>query len=166
MSVEALLQGGSVGLFLGTQALGLSVWLTLAVVNNGQAFRSSVGAVGVTMAMAPLHQNPTIDTPLLRRAVRSPRLHRLALLVVLALQVVAAVVAWAGSYQLILGEGLSAARPWLNLALSGFSSFVFAMLLGGLWFGYWIRQEGLQLTHLVLSVWALLAFALFNLQWA
>ena len=41
-----------------------------------------------------------------------------------------------------------------------------ALLQGGLWFGYWIRLEGLQLTHLVLSVWALLAFALFNLQWA
>lgn len=166
MSVEAFLPGGSAGLFLGTQALGLSVWLTLAVVNNGQAFRSSVGAVGATMAMAPLHQSPAIDTPLLRRAVRSPRLHQFALLVVLVLQIVAAVAAWVGSYQLVLGDGLAVARPWLNLALSGFSAFVFAMLLGGLWFGYWIRQEGLQLTHLVLSAWALLAFALFNLQWA
>ncbi|NWC92832.1 MULTISPECIES: DUF2165 family protein [unclassified Pseudomonas] len=166
MSVDALLPGGSTGLFLGTQALGLSVWLTVAVLNNGQAFRSSVGAVGATMAMAPLHQAPAIDTPLLRRAVRSPRLHQWALLIVLALQVVAAVAAWAGSYQLVLGDGLAAARPWLNLALSGFSAFVFTMLLGGLWFGYWIRQEGLQLTHLVLLVWALLAFALFNQQGA
>jgi predicted small integral membrane protein len=166
MSVELWLPGGTAGLFLITQALGLSVWLTLAVVNNLQAFRSSVGAVGATMAMAPLHQAPAIDIPLLRRAVRSHHLHQLALVIVLALQVIAAVAAWTGSYQLVLGDGLSAARPWLNLALSGFSAFVFAMLLGGLWFGYWIRQEGLQLTHLVLAIWALSAFALFNLQWA
>ncbi len=32
------------------------------------------------------------------------------------------------------------------------------MLLGGLWFGYWIRQEGLQLTHLLLVVWVLANF--------
>lgn len=50
MSVELWLPGGTAGLFLITQALGLSVWLTLAVVNNLQAFRSSVGAVGATMA--------------------------------------------------------------------------------------------------------------------
>lgn len=39
------------------------------------------------------------------------------------------------------------------------------MLLGGLWFGYWIRQEGLQLTHLALVVWVVLSFMVFNLQW-
>ncbi|MCL8040922.1 DUF2165 domain-containing protein, partial [Pseudomonas aeruginosa] len=49
--------------------------------------------------------------------------------------------------------GLEAARPWLNLALSAALGFLFGMLLGGLWFGYWIRQEGLQLTHLLLVVW-------------
>lgn len=165
MNVEALLAGNSMGLFLIVQALGLSLWLSIAVLNNWQAFRSSVGAVGATMAMEPLRQNPAIEIPLLTRAVRSARLHQLALLVVLALQVVAALAAWTGSYQLILGGGLLAARPWLNLALSGFSAFVFAMLLGGLWFGYWIRQEGLQLTHLVLSIWAVVAFVLFNNSW-
>ncbi len=162
MSVEALVAGNPLGIFMAVQALGLSLWLSIAVLNNWQAFRSSVGAVGATMAMEPLRQSPAVDIPLLVRAVRSPRLHQLALLLVLALQLAAALAAWAGSYHLILGDGLVLARPWLNLALSAFSAFVFAMLLGGLWFGYWIRQEGLQLTHLVLSVWALLAFFLFN----
>lgn len=165
MTVEAWVLGHSMLVFLGVQAVGLSLWLSIAVLNNWQAFRSSVGAVGATMAMEPLRQSPAIEIPLLVRAVRSPRLHQLALLVVLALQVVAALAAWTGSYQLILGDGLLSARPWLNLALSAFSAFVFAMLLGGLWFGYWIRQEGLQLTHLVLSIWAVLAFFLFNHSW-
>ncbi|MCF4989867.1 DUF2165 family protein [Pseudomonas gessardii] len=39
------------------------------------------------------------------------------------------------------------------------------MLLAGLWFGYWIRQEGLQLTHLLLVVWMLLGFVVLNLRW-
>ncbi|MNR42746.1 hypothetical protein D3C85_1612890 [compost metagenome] len=85
---------------------------------------------------------------------------------VLVLQVVAAVAALIGTYVLLIGTGLEPARPWLNLALSAFLGFSFAMLLGGLWFGYWIRQEGLQLTHLVLVLWALLAFVVFNVQWA
>lgn len=38
-------------------------------------------------------------------------------------------------------------------ALTGFtliSSLWLSMMIAGLWFGYWIRQEGLQLTHIAL----------------
>ncbi|MEN5201266.1 DUF2165 family protein [Pseudomonas wadenswilerensis] len=156
----------SLWLFQAVQAIGLSLWLGIAVLNNLQAFRASLGAVGATMAMAPLRQAPAIDIPLLSRALHSTAAHRIALLVVLVLQVVAAVAALIGTYVLLIGTGLEPARPWLNLALSAFLGFSFAMLLGGLWFGYWIRQEGLQLTHLVLVLWALLAFVVFNVQWA
>ncbi|CAM3970934.1 DUF2165 family protein [Pseudomonas wadenswilerensis] len=156
----------SLWLFQAVQAIGLSLWLGIAVLNNLQAFRASLGAVGATMAMAPLRQAPAIDIPLLSRALHSTAAHRIALLVVLVLQVVAAVAALIGTYVLLIGTGLESARPWLNLALSAFLGFSFAMLLGGLWFGYWIRQEGLQLTHLVLVLWALLAFVVFNVQWA
>ncbi|MCE5983641.1 MULTISPECIES: DUF2165 family protein [Pseudomonas] len=156
----------SLWLFQAVQAIGLSLWLGIAVLNNLQAFRASLGAVGATMAMAPLRQAPAIDIPLLSRALHATAAHRIALLVVLVLQVVAAVAALIGTYVLLIGTGLEPARPWLNLALSAFLGFSFAMLLGGLWFGYWIRQEGLQLTHLVLVLWALLAFVVFNVQWA
>jgi len=84
---------------------------------------------------------------------------------VLALQLGAALAFWAGSAALIVGGDLAVARPWLNLGLAGFAAFLFAMHLGGLWFGYWIRQESLQLTHLVLMLWVLAAFFLFNMPW-
>ncbi|MCS8237450.1 DUF2165 domain-containing protein [Pseudomonas aeruginosa] len=42
---------------------------------------------------------------------------------------------------------------------------LFGMLLGGLWFGYWIRQEGLQLTHLLLVVWVLANLFVLNVRW-
>ncbi|AIL62134.1 DUF2165 family protein [Pseudomonas alkylphenolica] len=156
----------SLWLFQAILASGLSLWLCIAVLNNLQAFRASVGAVGATMAMAPLRQEPAIDIPLLGRALHSPGWHRIALLLVLVLQVLAAGAALTGNYLLLVETDLMQARPWLNLALSAFLGFTFSMLLGGLWFGYWIRQEGLQLTHLVLVLWALLAFVVFNLPWA
>jgi predicted small integral membrane protein len=156
----------SLWLFQATLALGLSAWLCIAVLNNLQAFRASVGAVGATMAMAPLRQAPAIDIPLLGRALHSPAWHRIAVLLVLLLQIIAAGAALTGSYLLLVESDLMQARPWLNLALSAFLGFTFSMLLGGLWFGYWIRQEGLQLTHLVLVLWALLAFVVFNVQWS
>lgn len=41
-----------------------------------------------------------------------------------------------------------------------------AMHLGGLWFAYWIHQDDLQRGHLMLLVWILGAFFLFNGSWA
>lgn len=103
---------------------------------------------------------------MLGRAVRTAYLHRAALTGVLILQVGAALACWCGSYLLVVTGELTAARPWLNLALAGFTTFLLAMHLGGLWFGYWIRQEGLQLTHIVLLIWTVIAFFLFNTPWA
>ena len=144
-------------------ATGLASWLSIATLNNLQAFHGSVWAIGNTMRMDPLRQDPTIVTPLLRRALTSLTLHRLSLGVVLALQLAAAIAAWTG-VALFLGGGLPAGLPWLNLALSAMAAFLLLMHLGGLWFGYWIAQEGLQTTHLVLLLWTLGLFFLFNAQ--
>ena len=51
----------SLWLFQAIQAVGLALWLSIAVLNNLQAFASSVGAIGATLAMAPLRQPPAID---------------------------------------------------------------------------------------------------------
>ena len=151
----------SIWLFHAILATGLATWLTLATLNNLHAFHGAVWAIGNTMRMDPLRQDPTIQTPLLRRALTSLALHRFALGVVLALQLAAAVAAWTG-VALFLGTSLTAAQPWLNLALCAMAAFLLLMHLGGLWFGYWIAQEGLQTTHLVLLLWTIGLFVLFN----
>ncbi|MFR0692874.1 DUF2165 family protein [Enterobacterales bacterium AE_CKDN230030158-1A_HGKHYDSX7] len=155
----------SLTIFLAVHTLGFSLWLSIALINNLHAFAGSVGAIGATLSMAPLRQAPAIDTPLLARALADPRLARLALAFIVLLQMVAVATAWTGCYHLLLGEGLEPARAWLNLAASAALAFLFAMLLGGLWFGYWIRQEGLQLTHLLLVVWVLAGFVVVNGRW-
>ena len=150
-------------LFKAVLASGLACWLSIAAINNLHAFHGSVWAIGNTMRMDPLRQDPTIQTPLLRRALTSLTLHRLSLGVVLALQLLAAIAAWTG-VALLLGDGLAAGLPWLNLALCAMAAFLLLMHLGGLWFGYWIAQEGLQTTHLVLLLWTIGLFVLFNAQ--
>ncbi len=148
-------------LFQAVLASGLACWLSIAAINNLYAFHGAVWAIGNTMRMDSLRQDPTMDTPLLRRALASLTVHRLALVVVLALQLAGAMAAWSG-VALFLGGGLAAALPWLNLALCAMAAFLLLMHLGGLWFGYWIAQEGLQTTHLVLLLWTLALFFLFN----
>ncbi|RYX91996.1 MAG: DUF2165 family protein [Comamonadaceae bacterium] len=156
----------SVWLFQALHAAGLAVWLLIAVINNVQAFAGSMHAVGLSMSMAALQEAPAIDTPLLKRAMGSTTRHRMALALVLVLQIAAAGAGLVGSYEMIFAGGLTAARPWLNLALTSFTAFILAMHLGGMWFAYWIRQEGLQLTHISLLLWTLAAFILFNTSWA
>ena len=153
----------SIWLFHAILATGLAIWLTLAAINNLHAFHGSVWAIGNTMRMDPLRQDPTIQTPLLRRALTSLTLHRLSLGVVLTLQLLAAIAAWTG-VALFFDTSLTQALPWLNLALCAMAAFLLLMHLGGLWFGYWIAQEGLQTTHLVLLLWTIGLFLLFNAQ--
>ncbi|MCC0256319.1 DUF2165 family protein [Pseudomonas aeruginosa] len=81
------------------------------------------------------------------------------------MQVAAVVTARTGCCELLFGAGLETAWPWLSLVLSAALGLLFGMLLGGLWFGYWIRQEGLQLTHLLLVVWVLANFFVLNVRW-
>lgn len=156
----------SIWLFQSLHAIGMTLWLSIAVLNNLRGFAGSTGAVGGTMSMAPLLAEPAVDTPLLSRRLRSPALHRAAMLFVLGLQIAGAAAFWGGSYVLFAGGGLVAARPWFNTGLSAFAAFLFAMHLGGLWFAYWIRQESLQHTHLTLLLWVVAAFFLFNHAWA
>ena len=153
----------SIWLFHAILATGLAIWLSLAAINNLHAFHGAVWAIGNTMRMDPLRQDPTIQTPLLRRALTSLTLHRLSLGVVLALSLIHPRPACSGLPAFLAG-GLAAGLPWLNLALCAMAAFLLLMHLGGLWFGYWIAQEGLQTTHLVLLLWTLGLFFLFNAQ--
>jgi predicted small integral membrane protein len=143
-------------------AIGLTTWLSVVCINNMHAFRSSLKAVAATMGMTPLKQEPPVETPLLARAVQGPGLHRLALLIITAVQTLSAAAGWIGSYRLATTGHLAAAQPWLNIAVCGFAAVIFVMHLGGLWFGYWIRQDKLHLTHIAQLIWGMAAFFLFN----
>ncbi len=156
----------SLWLFQSVYAVGLAVWLTIAVIDNLRAFHELVHAVGATMSMATLQRSPAIHSILSERAVTSVYWHRLAVLLLLALKLLAFLTCWIGCYELLIGGGLVQARPWLNAALSAFTAFLFAMHLAGLWFAYWIREDDLQRGHLALLIWTLATFFLFNGQWA
>jgi len=149
-------------LFAATQALGLALWASLAVLNNLQDFQGAAAAVGRTLSMAPLAEAPAIGTPLRRRAIRSPALHRLGLVGVLLLQCVAAAALWTGCALWAVHGTRMPALPWFDLGLTALSAAVLAMLLGGLATAYWIRQEALQQTHFLLLLWILATFGVLH----
>jgi predicted small integral membrane protein len=137
-----------------TLMLGLGFWLLIGLVNNLIAFRNGVFSLGGMMAMKLFDQQPAITTPLLSRRVESPIWHRLVYSFVIILEGVTVVsLLSAGSALLGASSGLvpiELATAFANLAITAFMAMSFAMLLGGAWFVYYIRQEGAQITHLIM----------------
>lgn len=133
---------------------GLTLWLAVIVLNNVTAFRNGVFSIGALMGMQLFNQEPAIDSPLLSRRVKSVSWHRLIYIIVLLVEA-AVVLLLAGAAAahfgvLFGGSDAAVAVVWANLALCGFITMSLIMLLGGAWFAYYIRQEGAQITHLVL----------------
>jgi len=133
---------------------GLALWLAVVSLNNMTAFRGGAASVGALMSMRLFDQDPAIDSPLLKRRVLSPGWHRFVYSAVVALELAVAILLAraAFSFALAILGALDVAQAILraNLALSGVLALGFVMLLGGAWFAYYIRQEGMQITHLML----------------
>ena len=133
---------------------GLGLWLAIALLNNIIAFRNGVFAIGMLMGMKLFDQEPAIQTPLLRRRVTSAGWHRLVYSTVLVAEAVT-VGLLAVAAVALLGSAVGVVLPatavaYANAALLGFIALGALMLVGGAWFVYYIRQEGAQITHLVM----------------
>lgn len=150
-------------IFKAILVLGFAVWTAIAALNNIVDFRGASAAIGSTMAMMPLNDPPAIPSPLTKRALISPRVKGAALLGVLIVQIAAAVALGIGGVILVAsGLGAGSAAVGVTAALTGFTLLAglwLLMMIGGLWFGYWIRQERLQLTHIALLAVTMIAAA-------
>ncbi len=141
-------------LFKAVLTLGLALWSIIVVINNVVGFASAAAAIARTMSMAPLEAEPRVDSPLYGRKLVRPLWSRIALIAILACQIAAAVglgVGGAGFVMAWFGHGqATTATASATLGLAAHAAAIILMMSGGLWFGYWIRQEGLQLTHVAL----------------
>jgi hypothetical protein len=133
---------------------GLAAWLTLVAFNNVRAFAGGVAAVGGMMSMQLFDQEPAILSPLLARRVHGGGWHRLVYGIVLAIEWGVAALLWYAAFgfggAMLGAPDIANAIVRANLALSAFTIMAFVLTLGGVWFAYYIRQEGLQITHFVL----------------
>jgi predicted small integral membrane protein len=155
----------SLWLFQMATACGLALWMTVAVINNLHGFAASKGAIGLTMAMKLLQEEPFRDLPFLKRAIESTALHGAALVGAIILQIASAIPLLAGTVLLAASPGspaTAAISAIFNLGLVPFLLCWSLMFTSGLWFGFWIRQEGLLLTQLLLALWGFAGFAVLN----
>jgi predicted small integral membrane protein len=146
---------------------GLAAWLTLAAANNIRDSGTNIHLLGTMMRMSLIEEDPAVGRGLLGRAVRSEGAPRFLLAAVIVVQVIVCVLLWWGT--LLLGQVAAAggdrdqARAVATLALTAFAALWFVFLIGGLWFGYWIKTPQVQQVHFTLLIVAILALLLVNL---
>lgn len=133
---------------------GMALWTSLELFNNLAGYRGAVATVGGIMAMTALSEPPAVITPLVARKVESVAWHHIAHGALLAVLLVTTLLLW-NSVMAWVAVAIGslepeAARISSNLALTAFIGMGFFLTLSGLWFGYWIRKEMLQATHLIL----------------
>lgn len=146
---------------------GLALWLTVVSINNFTAFAGGVAAIGRLMGMQSFDEAPAIQSPLLSRRVHNAFWHRLIYTIVLTIEVIVAILLWfaaIGFAGAMLGSTAPAeAAMCANLALAALLGMSFVLALGGAWFAYYIRLEGMQLMHFVLIVVAIASAVVVNL---
>ena len=138
---------------------GFAAWLLLSAYNHLSDWRGTVEFVAAFMKMSSLDQEPAIPSPLKSRQVNSTTIHRLAVTVITLVRAglggLFAFAAWWFAH-----GSEEAARTLAAYAFAGLAALWFGFLIAGAWFGCWIRQDGLQRTHLVLLGLAMLGFVM------
>lgn len=139
--------------------LGFGLWLLVAVLNHLRDWRGALAFISMFMRMVPLDQDPAIAIPLKSRRIENGAMHAAVLLAIVLAQTALGILFLTAAYWLIRGD-LTAGLVFAEWAFAGLAALWFGFLIGGSWFGYWIRQDGLQRTHLTLLGLAILGLIL------
>lgn len=147
----------------------LALWFALIVLQNTTDRRTNVALIGRVLAMQPVPENPDLGTGLRWRAVVEHRIDGLAgaaLTAIVILQVAvtatlglgAALLAWQGGDP----GGLAGALVVVDVGLLLAMVHWFALMCGGLWFGYWITVPQVQQVHMTMLIVTLVTLSVVN----
>lgn len=145
---------------------GLGSWLLLAALNNLMDANTNITLLSRMMRMDAIREDGTLGQGLLVRAIKNdayiPLLLRVVALTQLSIATTLILVALAmaaAGVQLVTVDYV-----WLTdmatLSVSAFLSLWFFFLIGGLWFGYWIKMGSVQIVHFTMLMFGFLLLLL------
>jgi predicted small integral membrane protein len=148
--------------------LGLSCYLTIAVINNILDKDTNRFLLGQMFSMTLLENDPVFGKGLLSRAIHSKKTSEILLCIISIFQIVISAMLWYGSIQLIFAFlhhsfHLTYAIHCCTIALSCFMSLWFFFWCGGLWFGYWIKTGQVQEVHMRLVIISVISLLFINI---
>lgn len=133
-------------------------WLGLGALENIRGPKANGEMVADVMAMRELRAElPDMYAIFGANRVELAAAHRLAFIVIVIAELIAAILMLAGAVGLA-GSALGlwqVAAPLVvsTLGVLGFTLVWAAFLVGGQWFHYWAVYQNAQHTHLMLAIW-------------
>lgn len=131
------------------------LWLALAALGHVLDGGTNRHLLAEMMRMTQLQQDPLLGKGLLHRAWPGESAPRVALYVIALVQFCIVALLLRAGWLWLTGADPQRALAAADLALSAFGAIWCFFLLGGLWFGYWIKTPLLQLVHLNLAALSL-----------
>lgn len=149
---------------------GLSLWFTLAIVNNLTDPGTNIHLIGQMMGMNLLKDDPNMGKGLQWRAVSSRSVHKMVFSCVVLAQIITVILLWKASMAFLgIALDFTNALPLVranylgNLGLGAFASIWICFWVGGMWFGYWMKTPQIQQVHMMLLIMSMCGFLLVNL---
>lgn len=146
----------------GFPVLGIGCWLLLAAVNNLVDGGTNIALLTRMMSMKDLRDDKILGQGLLTRAITDPVQAPLMLKGIAVAQIIIASALIFSSLMLVLmAFNIQIFQPSQILLMTSsavllFMCFWFFFLIGGLWFGYWIKMGNVQAVHFMMLVFSML----------
>lgn len=139
------------------------LWLALAAFNSRVDPGTNRTLVGNMLTMADLKEGEPLGQGLLLRAIHRPGLAARMLQVIAAVQFAIALGLGVSGVNLVLSHDPVHAVALASWALAAFGALWCFFLIGGLWFGYWIKTPQVQQVHFTLLLATLLTLLVVRL---
>lgn len=143
--------------------LGVSGWMTVAVLNNATDPATNRFHLGMMFEMALLAEEPNGLGQNLRWRALPNAITPVVLWIVVAVQAAITAYLWKAAWGCATAalRGRSAlpddTRQTAVRALTCFMALWLCFMIGGFWFGYWIKQGGIQQVHMTLLIVSVLS---------
>ncbi|MCG8316388.1 MAG: DUF2165 domain-containing protein [Pseudomonadales bacterium] len=149
--------------------LGLGSWLLLAAINNLIDPKTNITLIKRMMSMDAIAQDGVLGQGLLNRAVNNlaflPLFLRCIafyqLLISLSLIIAGCLFLSLASHLWVLDQSMVISVA--TLSTMAFLSLWFFFLVGGLWFGYWLKMGTVQMVHFTLLLMGMLLLLIIQL---
>lgn len=142
------------------------LWLGLAAYNNIRDKGTNLFLLGLMFRMDLIVDEEPLGRGLKQRAIHNEDFVRWVLRIVITAQLAIAALFLCAGYAYLstaLGMPFPSAKAQANCAVSLFSTLWFFFMIGGLWFGYWIKQSTISQVHISLQAFSVLLLIAVNL---
>lgn len=128
------------------------LWLALAAAGHILDAKTNRHLLGEMMRMTQLKEDPTLGKGLIGRAWDAPVAPKLALGLIALYQFFVVTLLLRAGWLWFAGGDIVTATIAADQALLAFGGVWCFFLIGGLWFGYWIKMPALQQVHMSMAM--------------